>query len=1091
MNEEKRKEKNGFVPVQYKMLKLDAEDIISAGTRIEKREKGTGQVCYYSMPSKTLFEWLTTYNRKSGLVAVGDNILFQKLREIHAAQNSNEDMGGLTPNQQQKEACNQLKTFRESIKRLKVEINGNAKATVKIKKLNDTILQMEEFLFVADVINVHSSSKSNYDKFSKKGFYYGDNKYVRLCAGSGNLKQNTVTFIREDMLKEVLKKIRVGFLYDIETTEILPPSKFGAYEGLTLSGCTFIHKPRVVVIPDFEQITFRDKNNKDHCVFYVTKTKEWDGGGGKKQAEYDIDIVPFYETKEGGAYLNSFDGMGLIEPDFVKSALMDDLMIDYIPSAFVVRSIGVKGLLATFPFRDFAKAKGFTKILDIRYKDRKADENCYVNIDDVDIILTESQWKYKKLYNSLDGRVGYNFDEYNNNKEALWGIQRYTPRTDKNVSRLNYQLTQTSNIRTDEDVKRLVEPTIKHLRFLAEGKPEYVLYTMSKGVKLLKEADDEDKDIENGEENDVEYYDYDEINTTTLIEAIMKNPDLLNDDYVNGEIKKYIKSILDKAKYGKLYPEGNSNYQFMISDPYALAQWALNWFDWMANGIPDINKVGIIPAKHIYSQYWNKRSVSTVDACRSPMTDIAEHNILTVCSKDNCPTDFDEMDKWFKYLESGIVYSIYDLSTVIHSDSDWDGDIVLTTDSETLINNAWDTYPTTYDKGCKPQSEETNKKNPEDPQKYNLDEAVASDKRGFGNKVGTYSNYGTCLFAMLPMFEDGEKHNDSKFKACKEYEHLTAPQLEIIKAIKKNRYIIGEEIDSTKTGRKPVLSSDFMWAKIPANEVMDCNQKEIEEVAKNYIESTLLKPKNKPYFFVYVRQNYKDLYNEFKKSMNDACKWLTYKPLDRFLKDKTLLKTEFANDDEKAFWDYYYSHSPLLLTDCITNKVCWELERFEEELNAIISEKWKNKNRYVLFEYADDNILVSRNQKKFIEDLYDRYRREIQTIFSKKKTEDGEKALYRIGLKEALLYSTKVELLETLKVGYANIFSMLVKVLKNKNGVTKQALNSFIWNIMGDSIIEVIPEVSKRLVWKPSEDGSGVDILGEKIVFEWKERING
>ena len=71
------------------------------------------------------------------------------------------------------------------------------------------------------------------------------------------------------------------------------------------------------------------------------------------------------------------------------------------------------------------------------------------------------------------------------------------------------------------------------------------------------------------------------LKTTTLNKALLKNPDLIKDKYVGGQIQKIIKSYLNRAKAGKLYPDGNSNYEFMISDPYGLCQWAFNWYYWM------------------------------------------------------------------------------------------------------------------------------------------------------------------------------------------------------------------------------------------------------------------------------------------------------------------------------------------------------------------------------------------------------------------------------------------------------------------------------------------------------------------------------
>lgn len=1100
-------EKNtGFVPVQYKILKLDANYIVKSPKIDKPKKKGTGTISYYNVPKTELIDWLTLSHGNNGLVSVGDNILFQKIREVKAEISGDESFFDDTPNEQQYKAYLKLEEYRKEIKSLKNVLKE--KATEKrIEKLNNKIMEMEKFLFIPDVINVQSN-KTAYDEFSKKGFYYAGEKYIRRSAGSGNLKQNTVTFIREEICDKVLAKIRVGFQIDIETTEILAPSKFGAYEGLTTSGCTFVTKPRVVVIPDFEYITFRDKDNKDHNVYYVTK----EGGRDTGEApEYDIGIVPFFETKEGGAYLNSFDGMGFVSPDFVKEKWIKDLHIDYIPSAFNVRSIGVKGLLVTFPFKEFARRKGYTQIIDIRYKGRNEDEINFVDINDVDVILTESQWKYKKLYTDNSGKVGYNFDYYNDNPEAIWGVQRYAPKADKDISRLNYQLVQTSNIKEDDDIQKVVEPTENYLRPLAEGKIEHIMYALLKET-LVQQCED---DTENGEvsEEDISFENEDDsentandnkewerLKTTTLNNAIDKNYELIHDAYVNKQVISFIHSILDRAKAGKLYPEHNSNYQFMISDPYGLAQWAFNWFDWEkygTQGIEDkviqhiphnekekmISGIGLVPPKMIYSNYWMGKNVSKVDACRSPMTDIAEHNILTVCNYDNMTQDvFSEMETYYKYLTSGIIYSLHDLSTVIHSDSDFDSDMVCTFDSDVFIDNAWDVMPTTYDKGV------DNMK----PQKYDVEVAVRSDKQGFGNKVGVYSNYSTSLFAMIPMFSDGEKHTDPKYP---EYD-CTEKQLELYKTGKKNRFIIGEEIDSTKTGQKPEISSDFNFSKPDKDEIRYYNQSEIEEYARKFVEQNELVPKYMPYFFIYVRDNYKEKYTKYKTRMNEACKWYTYESIDNFVSGVLHGTRELKTKDEKTFWEYFVSHCPLLLTECLMNKICWKLEIFEKEMDAIIKENWKDNDRYILMGYAKE-IEITKSQEKFIREQYENYINGVKEIFNKKNKSNansGNNELYQIGKKDALLFKIRTELIKELKVDFPNLFNMLVKALKKYGKSKYDSINSFIWNVMGDDILDVIPLSDKHLKMDDTisaDEIQGIEILGKNVVFTWEDRDIG
>lgn len=1123
----------GFVPVQYKILKLDSDYILKSKKIEVPKAVGTGKDEYYQVEEEPLLNWLILTHGKNGLVSVGDNILFQKIREAkeelrkknETEDSENGDKEEPTPNEQQYAAFEKLREYRNEIKKLKRICTENPTED-KLKELNQKIMDMETFLFIPEVINVQNDGKGDYNKFAKKGFYYGNQKFVRRSAGAGNLKQNTVTFIREDIAKIVVPKLRVGFQLDIETSAILAPSKFGAYEGLTTSGCIFVTTPNVVVIPDFEYITFKDKDNKEHCVYYVTKEQHEE----EDKPIYHINTVPFFETKkdeEGKpcAYLNSFDGMGLASDTFVQRVWQKDLHIGYTPSAFIVRSIGVKGLLVTFPIQQFAKAYGFTHILDIRHKGKKPEEiqpSDWTDINEVDVILTESQWKYKKLYQDNSGKLGCNFDYYNGRNEAIWGVQRYAPEFDKDISRLNYQLTQTSNITKDEDVQRVVEPTEKYVSILANGEKEHIMYALLKetmrkkkeqenGVEDNYDSEEENSEIEIEEINETEVVtsstdnDSEELQTSTLNRAIYKNYELLDDIYVSGQMQGMIKNILDKAKCGKLYPKHNSNYEFMISDPYGLAQWAFGWFEWMTYGtqgrenrvltnIPKsmkeemVSGIGLIPPKHIYSNYWLQKGVETVDACRSPMTDIAEHNILTVCNPQNTSAEiFKEMKDYYKWITSGIIYSLHDLSVLLHSDSDWDGDIVCTHDTSVFIENAWGVMPTTYDAAVTKLKDSGKEKEEEKPEKeYTIENAVKADLQGFGNKVGVYSNYSTSLFGMMPLFKDGDRHNDEMYP---EYD-CTEKQLELHKVAKKARYIIGEEIDSTKTGQKPVLSQDFIFTPPSKYDCLDLSQEKVDAYIARIQKQNELVPRYMPYFFIYAKPYYRDLYTKYKTAMNDTCKWYTFESIDNFVGAVMRGERELVTDDEKAFWEYFSSHCPLLLTDCLMNRICWKLETFENQINATIKEKWKTSDKkYVLMGYAKEKELTNK-QKAFIREKYDDYKKEIMSIYNKKNVRETND-LFQASKRESLIFRIRRELCEELKVGFTDLFDMLVSALKSyREGGSLKSINAFLWNIMGDDILDVIPESEKYLEWddQTADDDYDVEILGRKVKFVWRER---
>ena len=133
----------------------------------------------------------------------------------------------------------------------------------------------------------------------------------------------------------------------------------------------------------------------------------------------------------------------------------------------------------------------------------------------------------------------------------------------------------------------------------------------------------------------------------------VKNPKLLEDKYVRAKIYSAIKESIRQAKLGRIWVKGN--YQFMISDPIMQCRSAL--------GLP---MEGGIPANHVYSNFWNKRGKPTeVVCCRSPLTVASEVVPLKLF--------YDlEYDYWYQYIKSGIIYSVYDIATLRHADSDFD-----------------------------------------------------------------------------------------------------------------------------------------------------------------------------------------------------------------------------------------------------------------------------------------------------------------------------------------------------------------------------------------------------------------------------------
>ena len=381
-------------------------------------------------------------------------------------------------------------------------------------------------------------------------------------------------------------------------------AKLNAYYGLYLSGCEFVDKPnQVVVIPDYEPIL---KNKKVHWIYDDEKVDN----KGRKYEYRDI------KEKTMDIKANVFDGQGLISPKLAEK-WSKTLELDYIPCSFIIRTCFTKGLVVEFDFHEYCKENNIKTI-----KDKWGKE---YNIEDVDMILTESQMKMHKKYKSWD-----EFLKYHKKYDHAWAVTRYNkpPYKEDVMTRLNYQYIQTLSLDKDK-VINLAQPTLEWITKVCKGDKLYSLLFL---LGVSKETSSVDEV-------------FDKVNNT-YVEAIINNNRFLQEEQVRKFIYNSIKKYIKEAKIGKLWVEGK--YEFMISDPYALAQWA---FGQEVTGL--LNEY----------EHWSMNKKGEYDACRSPLVDDSEHNKLNFIHTE-------QTKKWFKYIDTGVIYNIFGLDTIIHSDSD-------------------------------------------------------------------------------------------------------------------------------------------------------------------------------------------------------------------------------------------------------------------------------------------------------------------------------------------------------------------------------------------------------------------------------------
>lgn len=624
--------------------------------------------------------------RKSGeLISVGDSQILRSLRSLLGRKDSSEI----------REIIEQLFSERKRIKKRKFSHEN----LIRLKEIDNEI---NSLLFVPEIVSVSVNDIRHYEYIGKNGFLVNGRKYVRLLCGSGQARRNTALFIDERYEKPLKEILNNGRNPDITIT----PAKFSAYFALASSATLEVSTPYVCVVPDCEVI------RKERVDFI-------------EELENDDDLV---EEREMDIPFNLWDGQGVISPRLAK-LWAEELKLDYIPSAFIIRANFIKGMVATFDFHEFSESVAEKHIITDIWGNK-------VNLRDMDIILTQSQFKLWDSFDSMDAYLS------NCKKNGLsWGISRVAPKKENKYTFLNYQFIQALNITTLKQIEKLCKPTLDYFELIINSinDPSKIantfLYLMGKMA-----------DIPESERGSFNLYNSVQDNVT---KALALDNRLIEDPYV----KKYLIHSLNKkireSYYGNLLIDGY--YTLMVSDPYAFMEYVFG-----------MEVKGLLGRGEHYCKHWIEKGRTKIAAMRAPLTWRSEVNILSL--KNTLL-----IEKWYKYMGNSVIYNVFGLDCLIAGGSDYDGDIVCVTDNDVVVEGAFGGLPIYY----------TNKK--ASKQVIVEDDLYLSDIDGFNSKVGFITNVATTAFAMLEMFP----------KDSPEY-------IEIIKRLKRFRKEQGSTIDATK-----------------------------------------------------------------------------------------------------------------------------------------------------------------------------------------------------------------------------------------------------------------------------------------------------
>lgn len=253
-----------------------------------------------------------------------------------------------------------------------------------------------------------------------------------------------------------------------------------------------------------------------------------------------------------------------------------------------------------------------------------------VNVRDMDIILTTSQFK---LWNAYD-----NFSTYSKSCQENgvgWGISRFSPKQENKHCFLNYQFNQILNL-NKHDIQNLTKKTIDYFYNIIDGIDGDITYALL--YLLGKYADSENEESLFGKIND------------NVTKALLLNNELINDPYISSHLIHSLNKRIKESYIGNLLVDGH--YTMLVTDPLAFCEYIFG---------QEIK--GLLNRGEHYNKYWLDKNKNTIAGLRAPLVYRSEINILKLVNNN-------EINKWYKYLNNCLVINVFGVDNMIFGGSD-------------------------------------------------------------------------------------------------------------------------------------------------------------------------------------------------------------------------------------------------------------------------------------------------------------------------------------------------------------------------------------------------------------------------------------
>lgn len=679
------------------------------------------------------------------------------------------------------------------------------------RKIRKLYADLDKLQFKPDYMSLIIDKEKDYYR-ACRGFTINGIKYVRLLGTNGGIKNSTIVFVSERLAPELRRRIENGR----DPNKQLVTAKLEAYKALTCSASNPVSMPKGILVVNDVETAFKDD------IIYLSND---DGNEPKMEFRKDYDIE-----------MDASDGYGLMHP-LLAQRWSKELGLKYTMSGCCLRGAFTKGMVYAFDFLDFANKVGGKYIV----KDAWGND---VDIRFVELILTVSMVKLWDSYENIESYL-----ENCEKNKYTFGVTKTCSKYLDSEHTMNYQFLQSFSL-SDKDIDKLIAPTMNEIADVLGGDwVKAILFLRGERLTtdFVRSMDDD------------------------FIKAIMINPKMLEDPFVQTSIYQLIKNSINEAKVGVIKVHGN--YSMVSGDPYLLCQ-----------SIFGLELTGLLKAGEIYNKFWIDDGAKTLLCFRAPMS--CANNIRKVS-----PADRDETNYWYRYMPTVTIFNGWDTAAMAMNGMDYDGDLVFLTDNE-VLRGKFVQLPALM---CAQKRAE--KCVPEE------DDFIKSNVDSFGNDIGQITNRVTSMYDLIAKYEPG------------------SPEYEILSyRIQCGQQYQQDEIDRSKG----IISHPMQRTWYDRHAV-----NKIEDEEKRNLYRAIVADK-KPYFMRYIYPDLMRQYNTYikntdRKSLREF--GLTVKELKAIAEDE-------LTERQKEFLHYYDLRMPVSLNDSVMNRICRKFEERFDSITA-------------------------------------------------------------------------------------------------------------------------------------------------------------